>query len=126
MGNFNKFDKFPLMECVQKRVIMWNEPNFEPGAEEILKTVFGGDVTNVKTTNYQETTDTPTELSAMDTDADTESFTQDVNNMRKGKLKNCSPESVAQQTTKRLKDSGPSLSKKMQEEIKVPSQTSSK
>ncbi|GBP81257.1 Putative non-capsid protein NS-1 [Eumeta japonica] len=36
MGNFNKFDKFPLMECVQKRVIMWNEPNFEPG-EEILK-----------------------------------------------------------------------------------------
>lgn len=48
MGNFNKFTNFPMMECIQRRVILWDEPNFEPGAEEILKTIFAGDTTNVK------------------------------------------------------------------------------
>ncbi|GBP81270.1 hypothetical protein EVAR_54300_1 [Eumeta japonica] len=125
MGNFNKFDKFPLMECVQRSDNV-ERANFEPGAEEILKLFWRRrnereariyllllpNILNAyysytyyseyfslsarQTTNYQETTDTPTELSAMDTDADTESFTQDVNNMRK-ETKNCSPESQVEQ-----------------------------
>lgn len=48
MGNFNKYCNFPLQECVQRRIIQWNEPNFEPGSEETLKLIFGGDTCNVK------------------------------------------------------------------------------
>lgn len=48
MGNFNKYNNFPLQECVQRRIISWNEPNFEPGSEETLKLIFGGDTCNVK------------------------------------------------------------------------------
>nr|QTE03815.1 MAG: putative nonstructural protein NS1 [Periparus ater ambidensovirus] len=48
MGNFNKYSNFPLQECVQRRIIQWNEPNFEPGSEETLKLIFGGDTCNVK------------------------------------------------------------------------------
>lgn len=48
MGNFNKYSNFPLQECVQRRIIQWNEPNFEPGSEETLKLLFGGDTCNVK------------------------------------------------------------------------------
>nr|QTE04115.1 MAG: putative nonstructural protein 1 [Emberiza spodocephala ambidensovirus] len=43
VNNFNKYDRFPLQDAVQKRVLLWNEPNFEPGAEETLKLLFGGD-----------------------------------------------------------------------------------
>lgn len=48
MGNFNKYDKFPLQECVQRRVIMWNGPNFESASEKTLKLLFGGETFNVK------------------------------------------------------------------------------
>lgn len=48
MGNFNKYTSFPLMECVNRRIILWNEPVCEPSAFETLKTIFGGDTTNVK------------------------------------------------------------------------------
>lgn len=48
IGNFNKFVSFPLQEAVNKRILLWNEPNFEPGAQETLKMLFGGDTCNVK------------------------------------------------------------------------------
>lgn len=48
MANFNKYNSFPLMDIVQRRIILWNEPNFEPAAEETLKTIFGGDSTAVR------------------------------------------------------------------------------
>lgn len=48
IANFNKYNQFPLMDCVQKRILLWNEPNYEPGAEETLKTIFGGDSTAVR------------------------------------------------------------------------------
>lgn len=43
IGNFNKYDRFPLQDALQRRILLWNEPNFEPGSEEILKLLFGGD-----------------------------------------------------------------------------------
>lgn len=48
MGNFTRHDNFPLQECVQRRVILWNEPAAESGSFETLKTILGGDTCNVK------------------------------------------------------------------------------
>ena len=48
IGNFNKFVSFPLQKAVNKRVLLRNEPNYEPSAIEILKMLFGGDTCNVK------------------------------------------------------------------------------
>lgn len=33
---------------MQRRILLWNEPNFEPGSEEILKLLFGGDTCSAK------------------------------------------------------------------------------
>lgn len=43
MGNWNRNNNFPLQDCIDKRVLLWNEPNFEDGAVETLKKLFGGD-----------------------------------------------------------------------------------
>lgn len=48
MGNFNRYCTFPLMECVDKRIIIWNEPMMEPSAQETLKCILGGDTCNAK------------------------------------------------------------------------------
>lgn len=48
IGNFNRYCNFPLMDCVNRRIIIWNEPIAEPSAFETLKCIFGGDTTNVK------------------------------------------------------------------------------
>lgn len=48
IGNFNKYCSFPLMECVNKRMLMWNEPNCEPGSFDTIKMLFGGDNLTVK------------------------------------------------------------------------------
>lgn len=48
IGNFNKFNNFPLMECVNKRILLWNEPNCEPNAFDTLKMLFGGDSLSVR------------------------------------------------------------------------------
>lgn len=31
IDNFTKFANFPLMECVDKRILLWNEPQCEVG-----------------------------------------------------------------------------------------------
>lgn len=36
IGNFNKYDRFPLQNALHRRILLWNEPNFEPDSEEIL------------------------------------------------------------------------------------------
>lgn len=36
------------MECVEKRVLLWNEPQCDSGSFETLKKLFGGDTCNVK------------------------------------------------------------------------------
>lgn len=51
VGNFNRHCNFPLMECVNKRCLLWNEPNFEPAAVDTLKMLLGGDSMNVKVKN---------------------------------------------------------------------------
>lgn len=48
IGNFNKYQQFPLMEAVNRRINLWNEPNAEPGAMDTLKMLFGGDNVNAK------------------------------------------------------------------------------
>ena len=48
IGNFNKYQNFPLQEAIGRRILMWNEPNFESDAEETLKCILGGDPCNVK------------------------------------------------------------------------------
>lgn len=40
--NFNRYNNFPLMEAVNRRVNYWDEPNFEPDAIETLKKLFAG------------------------------------------------------------------------------------
>lgn len=48
MGNFNRYCAFPLMECVDRRIIIWNEPQMEASASETLKCILGGDTCNAK------------------------------------------------------------------------------
>lgn len=48
MGNFNRYCNFPMMECVDRRIILWNEPCMEPSAVETLKMILGGDTVNAK------------------------------------------------------------------------------
>lgn len=41
--NWNRHNQFPLQDCTNRRVLFWNEPNFEDGVIETLKMLFGGD-----------------------------------------------------------------------------------
>lgn len=48
IGNFNKYDRFPLQGALQRRILLWNGLNFEPGSEAILKYLFGGDTCSAR------------------------------------------------------------------------------
>lgn len=48
IGNFNKYVSFPMQEAVNKRILLWNEPNFSPEFMDTLKMLLGGDTLNVK------------------------------------------------------------------------------
>lgn len=41
--NFNKYDNFPLNDCIDKRILIWDEPNYERSAIEQIKLLFSGD-----------------------------------------------------------------------------------
>lgn len=41
MGNFTKYDNFPLQECVQRRILLRNEPSCESSSLETLKCILG-------------------------------------------------------------------------------------
>lgn len=43
VGNFNRFHMFPLNDCVNKRLLVWNEPNIEPTSFDTVKMLTGGD-----------------------------------------------------------------------------------
>lgn len=43
MNNPNKYNQFAYQDCHNRRVIFWNEPNYEPREIENLKMLFGGD-----------------------------------------------------------------------------------
>lgn len=48
IGNFNRYNQFPLQDAVNRRINLWNEPNIEPGQHDTLKMLTGGDSMNVK------------------------------------------------------------------------------
>ena len=50
LGNPNKHNHFAYQECPGKRILLWNEPNYESSQEDMLKMVLGGDnyTVNVK------------------------------------------------------------------------------
>lgn len=43
----NKHNGFPFQDVANRRVVMWNEPNYSAEFEEQLKELLGGDTTNV-------------------------------------------------------------------------------
>lgn len=43
MNNPNKYNQFAYQDCHNRRVIFWNEPNYEPREIENLKMLFAGD-----------------------------------------------------------------------------------
>lgn len=43
MGNPNKNTSFAYQECAGKRVLLWNEPNYEASEVDKLKMILGGD-----------------------------------------------------------------------------------
>lgn len=42
LGNLNRHNQFGLQEAVGKRILLWDEPNYEPGMVETLKNVTAG------------------------------------------------------------------------------------
>lgn len=43
MNNPNKYNQFAYQDCHNRRIIIWNEPNYEPRETEHLKMLFAGD-----------------------------------------------------------------------------------
>lgn len=43
VGNFNRSSTFPLNDCPNRRLLIWNEPNIEPTAYDTVKMLTGGD-----------------------------------------------------------------------------------
>lgn len=41
--NFNRNNSFPLTDCVDKRILLWDEPNFDRNDLETIKQLFAGD-----------------------------------------------------------------------------------
>lgn len=48
VGNFNGYCSFPLIKCIDHRILLWNEPILEASATETLKMLFGGDTVPAK------------------------------------------------------------------------------
>lgn len=61
IANFNKYCQFPLQDCVDKRILIWDEPNCEPAAFDTCKMLFVGDPTmaNIKYQSHVQIDKTP-------------------------------------------------------------------
>lgn len=57
----NRNSSFPFNNCINKRILHWDEPNFDPNALETLKKLFSGNEfpANVKYFNFQNLLRTP-------------------------------------------------------------------
>lgn len=66
MLNMNRNSNFPFNNCINKRVLLWDEPSFDPSAIETLKTLFSGDetVANRKYADFEIITRTPVIVTA--------------------------------------------------------------
>lgn len=47
IGNFNKYSQFPMMDAVNRRILMWNESACESSSFETVKILFGRDLTEI-------------------------------------------------------------------------------
>lgn len=54
LGNPNKFNNFAYQEAVGKRLLIWNEPNYERGETDMLKMLLGGDNVTVRVKNMSD------------------------------------------------------------------------
>jgi hypothetical protein len=54
LGNPNRFNQFAFMEATNKRLILWNEPNYEQSCTDQLKMILGGDANTVRVKNKQD------------------------------------------------------------------------
>lgn len=54
VANYNKNNQFPFQDCINRRVLLWNEPNFMQSAVDTIKMLTGGDNmhVNVKYSNH--------------------------------------------------------------------------
>lgn len=61
VATMTRHHQFPLNNCINKRVLHWDEPNFEPIMAETLKLIFSGDEvsTNIKYQDYSTLFRTP-------------------------------------------------------------------
>lgn len=48
LGNPNKNNNFAYQDCVNRRVIVWNEPNYDSAETDTLKMLLGGDTCPVR------------------------------------------------------------------------------
>jgi Parvovirus non-structural protein NS1 len=48
LGNPNRFERFAFQEATNRRIILWNEPNYEASATDQLKMILGGDANTVR------------------------------------------------------------------------------
>lgn len=66
IANMNRNSSFPFNNCINKRVLHWDEPNFEPCALEDLKLLFSGDEfsVNIKYQPFNTITRTPVIVTA--------------------------------------------------------------
>lgn len=48
LGNFNAFSLFPFQDCLNRRILLWKDPNVEASAWETVKYLCGGDAIYVK------------------------------------------------------------------------------
>lgn len=43
LKNMNRYSQFPFQDCLNRRIILWNEPNCHPEFLDTIKTIYGGD-----------------------------------------------------------------------------------
>lgn len=54
-GRANKHNNFAFQDAANKRIILWNEPNYESSQTDLLKMILGGDCYNVNVKNKPDT-----------------------------------------------------------------------
>lgn len=61
IANFNKYSQFPLQNCINKRLLYWDEPDCEPSGLETIKMLFAGDpcAANIKFKDHHVISKTP-------------------------------------------------------------------
>lgn len=55
LGQANKYNVFAFQEAPNKRLLLWNEPNYESSVTDTLKMLFGGDPLTVRVKHAQDT-----------------------------------------------------------------------